>query len=76
MFCVDEVKLCCLRCTKRTKDLHEGHNVVKISDVSQDNETFSAAEVKKRFADVLKCDDELDKKIEEAIESIEGEKKG
>ena len=71
MFCVDEVKLCCAMC--KTKKLHKGHNVVELSAISQDNETFSAAEVKKRFADVLKCDDALDKKIEEAIESIKRE---
>ena len=69
MFCVDEVKLCCLTC--KTKELHKGHNVVELSAISQDNETFSAAAVKKRFADVLKCDDALDKKIEEAIENIQ-----
>ena len=71
MFCVDEVKLCCSTC--KTKDLHKGHNVVDLSDITQDNEIFSAAEVRKRFADALKCDDELDKKIEETIESIRSE---
>ena len=71
MFCVDEVKLCCSPCN--FEDLHKGHRVVKISDVSQDNDTFSAADVKKRFADVLKCDDALDKEIDEAIENIRKE---
>ena len=71
MFCVDEVKLCCHACT--FKDLHKEHNVVELSVISQDNETFSAADVKKRFADSLKCDDALDKKIEETIESIRRE---
>ena len=71
MFCVDEVKLCCSTC--KVKDLHKGHNVVDLSEVSQDNEVFSASEVRKHFADVLKCDDELDRKIEETIESIRKE---
>ena len=73
MFCVDEVKLCCSSCINRIEDLHKGHNVVKISDISQDNEVFSASEVRKHFADVLKCNDELDKKIEETIENIRKE---
>ena len=71
MFCVDEVKMCCSTC--KTKKLHKKHNVVDLSDISQDNETFSASEVRKHFADVLKCDDELDRKIEETIESIRKE---
>ena len=71
MFCVDEVKLCCFGC--KLKDLHKGHNVVDLSDVSKDNETFSASDVRKHFAVVLKSDDELDKKIEEAIENIRRE---
>ena len=73
MFCVDEVKMCCSTCASKTENLHKGHNVVKISDIIQDNEVFSVSEARKRFADVLKCDDELDKKIEETIESIKGE---
>ena len=56
MFFVDEVKLCCG--IWKVKKLHKGHNVVDLSEVSQDNETFSASEVRKHFADVLKCDDE------------------
>ena len=71
LFCVYEVKLCCAMCER--EKLHEGHNTVKTSDISQDNEVFSAAEVRKHFADVLKCDDKLDKKIEETIESIRKE---
>ena len=74
MFCVDEVKLCCLGCTSRVEDLHKGHNVVKISEITQDNEVFSASDVRKHFAVVLKCDDELDKKIEETIVSIRRER--
>ena len=31
MLCVDEVKLCCLGC--KEEKLHEGHNVVKTSDI-------------------------------------------
>ena len=71
MFCVDEVKLCCHAC--KTEKLHKSHNTVKVTDVSQDNEIFSASDVRKHFAVVLKCDDELDKKIEETIESIKRE---
>ena len=59
MFCVDEVKLCCAMC--KTEKLHKGHSVVKTSVISQDNETFSATEVKKRFSDVLKYGEEMDK---------------
>ena len=76
MFCVDEVKLCCSTCTCRIDNLHEGHNVVSISDIPKDNEVFSCADVRKRFADVLKCDDELEKKIEATISSIRGEWNG
>ena len=71
MFCVDEVKLCCSTC--KLKDFHKGHNVVDLLDVSQDNEIFSASDVRKHFAVALKCDDELDKKIEETIERIRRE---
>ena len=71
MFCVDEVKLCCSTC--RVEDLHKGHNVSKVTDVAQDNEIFSASDVRKHFAVVLKYDDELDKKIEETIERIRRE---
>ena len=39
MFCVDEVKLCCSTC--KVENLHDGHNTVKISDISQNNEIFS-----------------------------------
>ena len=65
MFCVDEVKLCCSTC--KVKDLHKGHNLLDLTDVSQDNEIFSASEVRRHFAGVLKCDNELDRKIEEAL---------
>ena len=44
-----------------------------MSEIVQDNETFSASEVRKHFVDVLKCDDELDRKIEETIELIRRE---
>ena len=71
MFCVDEVKLCCGIC--KTEKLHKGHNVVKLSEVAQDNEVFSASEVRERFADVLERGDELNRKIEEAIENIRKE---
>ena len=71
MFCVDEVKLCCAMC--KTKKLHDGHNVVELSEILQDSEVFSAAEERKRFVDALEKEDELDKKIVETIEGIRKE---
>lgn len=71
MFCVDEVKLCCYGC--KTDDLHKDHNVVRTAEITEDNEIFSALEVRKRFADVLEYDDKLDKKIEAVIEDINNE---
>ena len=40
-------------------------------EISQDNEALSAADAKKCCTGSLKCDDEMDKKIEEAIENIQ-----
>ena len=40
-------------------------------EISQNNEALSAADAKKCFTGSLKCDDEMDKKIEEAIENIQ-----
>ena len=37
----------------------------------KNNEALSAADAKKCFTGSLKCDDEMDKKIEEAIENIQ-----
>lgn len=71
MFCIDEVKLCCFGCMK--EKLHEGHNVVDLSSINVDNEIFSANDIRVQFADVLKLDDELDKKIENAINEIKSE---
>lgn len=73
MFCVDEVKLCCAMC--KAKNLHDDHIVVDLSEIDKDNETFSASEVKIHFEDVLKCDDELDRKIETTINNIKKESK-
>lgn len=71
LFCVDEIKLCCPMCER--EKLHEGHNVVKMTEITKDNEVFSSSKVRKRFADVLKCDNELHKKIELAMEIIRKE---
>ena len=71
VFCVDEVKLCCHAC--KSKELHKDHKVVEVTEIAQDNEVFSAADVRKRFADVVKRDEELGKKIEETIGSIRKE---
>ena len=61
LFCVDDIELCCGTCGLLGP--HMGHKIVKISEVSEDNEVFSAAKVRKRFEGVLKCDDDLEKKI-------------
>ena len=71
LLCIDDVELCCFGC--RVKSLHDGHNVVDLSEVAKDNEVFSAAKVRKRFGGVLKCDDDLEKKITETIESVQKE---
>lgn len=71
LFCVDEVKLCCGICDR--EQLHKGHTVVKITDISKDNSVFSASKVRTRFNDAMKCDTELEKKIEEVIEKIKVE---
>lgn len=71
MFCVDEKKLCCPECV--VDKLHNGHKVVKVAEIAQDNEIFSVEEVRKGFFDIIKRDTMLDKKIEEVIERIEKE---
>lgn len=71
LFCIDEVKLCCAMCER--EKLHKEHKVVKAEDITEDNKIFSASKVRAHFADVLKCDDDLDKKIEMTIENIKKE---
>ena len=71
MFCVDEGKLCCFLCEK--EKLHQGHKLVKVSDIAQDNGVFSASKVRKDFAEVMKKDDELVEKIRGIIERIRKE---
>lgn len=73
LFCVNEVKLCCFECT--SKKFHNHCKVVERSEIDKDNETFSAENVKKNFAEVLRHDDELSKKIRVVIEEIEKESK-
>ena len=51
--------------------LHNSHKVVKLSEVSEDNEVFSAANVRERFEGALKCDDDLENKIAETIVSVQ-----
>ena len=68
LFCMDDVKLCCTSCALQS--LHKGHKVVKVSEVSKDNKVFSATKVRERFEGALKCDDDLDKRIKETIESV------
>ena len=71
LFCVDDTEMCCFGCEH--DKLHDGHKIFKVSEVSEDNEVFSAAKVRERFEGVLKCDDNLDKRIVKAIESVQKE---
>lgn len=71
MFCIDELKLHCAMC--KTEKLHKNHRTVMISEIDKESDKFSVAQVKERFRDVLKHDDELEKKIEDTIESIKNE---
>ena len=41
MFCVDEVELCCSACGLLGP--HKGHTLVRVSDISEGSEVFSAA---------------------------------
>ena len=41
--------------------------------MSEYNEVLSAAKVRERFEGALKCDDDLEKKIAETIESVQKE---
>ena len=71
LLCVEDVDLCCTTCT--FKKLHDGHKTVELSEVGKDNEVFSAAKVRERFEGVLKTDDDLEKRITEAIEDVQKE---
>lgn len=71
MFCVDDMRLSCGICG--LVGSHKDHRMAKLSDISRDNEIFSAAKVRGHFEDVLKYDDELDKKIALTIENIRNE---
>ena len=68
LFCVNDIELCCTAC--RDGEMHGGHMVVNVPEIGEDNEIFSAEEVRERFADALKRDDELDSKIEAVMEGI------
>ena len=72
-FCVDEIKLSCDGCITVLKNFHENHKVLKIADILKDNETFSAAAIKKAFAEALRGIDELDKRLKEAVETMRSE---
>ena len=69
LFCINEVKLCCLECEK--EKLHQGYKVVKTADIAQDNEVFSASKVWNSFTGVMEKDDELAKKVNDVIETID-----
>ena len=71
LLCVDDAELCCAMCDR--DQLHKNHKVANLSEVDKDNEVFSAAKVRERFEGVLKCDDDLEKKITETIESVQKE---
>ena len=51
--------------------LHKGYKITELSEASEDNEVFSVANVRERFECALKCDDGLEKKIAETIESVQ-----
>ena len=71
LFCVEDTELCCGTCGLLGP--HKGHKIVDLSEVSDDNEVFSAAKVRERFEGVLKTDDDLEKRITEAIEDVQKE---
>ena len=68
---MNDTELCCAIC--KVDKLHKSQKVVEVSDVSKDSEVFSAAKVRERFEDALKCDDDLEKKIAETIENAQKE---
>ena len=71
VFCVDEIKLCCDGC--KMEKSHKGHNILKITDIAKDNETFSATDVKKAFTETLRGIDELERRLKEAAEALRRE---
>ena len=71
LLCVEDIEMCCFGC--KCEDSHKGHKVMKVSEVGKDNEVFSAAKVRERFEDILKCDDDLEKRITETIENVQKE---
>ena len=74
LLCVDDTEMCCTTCVFDKS--HEGHPGVKVSEVNEDNEVFSAAKVRERFEGTLKGDEDLEKKITETIESVQKESEG
>ena len=71
--CFVWMTLSCVARLVPLKKLHDSHKVVELSEVSEDNKVFSATKVRERFEGVLKCDNDLDKKITETIESVQKE---
>ena len=71
VFCIDEIKLSCAMC--KMEKLHKGHKIFKISDILQDNETFSAADTKNAFTETLRGIDELERRLKEAAEALRRE---
>lgn len=71
LFSVDEVKLCCFGC--KDEKVRKKHNIVSLSEISQDNKIFSAENVKKDFELVLERDNSLEDKITHEIEKIQNE---
>ena len=71
LLCVDDTELCCAMC--KVDEFHKCHKVVELSEVSEDNEVFSAVKVREHFEGALKCDEELEKKIAETIENVQKE---
>ena len=70
-FCPCDIELCCTLCKHEGR--HKSHKVYDLSEVSKDNEVFSAAKVREYFGGVLKCDDVLEKKIVTTIENVQEE---
>ena len=67
MFCVNDNELCCPMCG--LSGPHKGHNLVKVSEVTEDNKAFSSS--KELFEGALKCSNDLEKKITDAIDGIQ-----
>lgn len=51
LFCVGEVKLCCGTC--KDEEFHKDHKLADISEIQNDNEIFSAQNVRELFEDSL-----------------------